>query len=89
MAPGRTIRVVDGDERLNGGGVPAGLPSRGAYLLAFVGVVLAGVFGGIIGYGLVDVGCTGNCSTAKVVDNAVVGYLIAEEGVPPPAESPS
>lgn len=30
-----------------------------------------------------------NSSTAKVVDNAVVGYLIAEEGVPPPAESPS
>jgi len=30
-----------------------------------------------------------NSSTAKVVDNAVVGYLIAEEGVPPPADSPS
>jgi hypothetical protein len=30
-----------------------------------------------------------NSSTAKAVDNAVVGYLIAEEGAPPPAEASS
>ncbi len=30
-----------------------------------------------------------NSSTAKVVDNAVVGYLISEEGAPPPAETSS
>jgi hypothetical protein len=30
-----------------------------------------------------------NSSPAKVVDNAVVGYLSAEEGAPPPAESSS
>ena len=31
------------------------LPSRGAFLLAFGGVVLAGILGGIIGYGIADV----------------------------------
>ncbi len=71
---------MDDDERLDAGGVPAGLPSRGAYLLAFGSVVLAGVFGGIIGYGLVDVGCTGNCSTAKVV-GTVAGAATAAIGV--------
>jgi hypothetical protein len=71
---------VDGDDELNAGGLPAGLPSRGAYLLAFLSVVLAGVFGGIIGYGLIDVGCTGNCNTSKVV-GTVAGAAIAAIGV--------
>ena len=31
------------------------LPSRGAFLLAFGSVVLAGILGGIIGYGIADV----------------------------------
>ena len=34
---------------------PPMLPSRGAFLLAFGGVVLAGILGGIIGYGIADV----------------------------------
>jgi hypothetical protein len=38
------------------GGLPTGLPSRAAYLLVFASVVLAGVLGGIIGYGIVDIG---------------------------------
>jgi hypothetical protein len=42
--------------------------------------VLAGVFGGIIGFGLVDVGCTGNCSTAKVV-GTLAGAAMAAIGV--------
>ena len=52
---------ADGAHGANGSGdtrdslVPAGLPSRGAYILAFLSVVLAGTFGGIIGFGLVDV----------------------------------
>jgi hypothetical protein len=60
--------------------VPAGLPSRGAYVLAFLSVVLAGGFGGIIGYGLVDVGCNGNCRVADAV-GLVVGALIGAGGV--------
>ena len=31
------------------------LPSRGAYILAFGSVVLAGILGGIIGFGIADV----------------------------------
>ncbi len=60
--------------------VPAGLPSRGAYVLAFLSVVMAGAFGGIIGYGLVDVGCSGDCGAAVVVGLAV-GAIIGAGGV--------
>ena len=60
--------------------VPAGLPSRSAYVLAFLSVVLAGAFGGIIGYGLVDLGCSGNCGPA-VAAGLVVGALAAAIGV--------
>jgi hypothetical protein len=60
--------------------VPAGLPSRGAYVLAFLSVVLAGAFGGIIGYGLVDLGCSGDCGLA-VIAGLVVGALAAAVGV--------
>lgn len=80
MVPGRTIRAVTGDDDLDANPFPAGLPSRGAYLLAFVSVVLAGLFGGIIGYGLVDVGCTGNCNTSKVV-GTLAGALTGAIGV--------
>ena len=60
--------------------VPAGLPSRSAYVLAFLSVVLAGAFGGIIGYGLVDLGCSGNCGPA-VIAGLVFGALAAAVGV--------
>jgi hypothetical protein len=60
--------------------VPAGLPSRGAYVLAFLSVVLAGAFGGIIGYGLVDIGCSGDCGVA-VIGGLAVGALIGAIGV--------
>jgi hypothetical protein len=60
--------------------VPAGLPSRSAYVLAFLSVVLAGGFGGIIGYGLVDIGCSGDCGLA-VVGGLVVGALAGAVGV--------
>jgi hypothetical protein len=60
--------------------VPAGLPSRGAYVLAFLSVLLAGAFGGIIGYGLVDIGCSGDCGFA-VLAGLAVGALIGAVGV--------
>jgi hypothetical protein len=60
--------------------VPAGLPSRGAYIFAFLSVVFAGAFGGIIGYGLVDIGCSGDCGLA-VVAGLAVGALIGAVGV--------
>jgi hypothetical protein len=62
------------------GGLPAGLPPRGAYLLAFASVVLAGIFGGIIGYGLVDVGATGTANTAKLL-GTLIGAAVGAIGV--------
>jgi len=74
----------DGSNGSGGSGdgplVPGGLPSRGAYVLAFLSVVFAGAFGGIIGYGLVDIGCEGDCGLA-VIGGLVVGGLIGAVGV--------
>jgi hypothetical protein len=74
----------NGSNGSNGNGdaslVPAGLPSRGAYVLAFLSVVFAGAFGGIIGYGLVDIGCDGDCGLA-VIAGLLVGALIGAVGV--------
>lgn len=54
--------------------------SRGALLGAFVAVVLAGLSGAAIGFGLVDVGCTGNCGTLSGI-GALLGGLVAAGGV--------
>ena len=54
------------------------LPSRWAYLLAFGGVVLAGVLGGIIGYGIADVSSQSDVSH---VVGALIGALIGAGGV--------
>jgi hypothetical protein len=59
---------------------PPTLPSRTAFLVAFLSVVVAGLFGGIIGYGLVDVGSTGEHPLASVV-GALVGAAMAAVGV--------
>jgi hypothetical protein len=40
---------------------PTSLPSRGARLLAFAAIVIGGVCGGLIGYGVTDVQCEGDC----------------------------
>ena len=54
------------------------LPSRWAFLLAFAGVALAGVLGGIIGYGIADVSSQSDVSH---VVGALVGALIGAGGV--------
>jgi zinc transporter ZupT len=54
------------------------LPSRWAFLLAFAGVALAGVLGGIIGYGIADVSSQSDVSH---VVGALVGALISAGGV--------
>jgi hypothetical protein len=48
-------------------------------VLAFVGVVIAGALGGLIGYGIVDVDCGGNCATRAGV-GAVIGGAVAALG---------
>ena len=60
--------------------VPPGVPSPMAYGLAFASVVVAGLLGGTIGYGLVDLSCTGSCGVAVLV-GALVGAAIAAAGV--------
>jgi len=59
---------------------PPTMPSRTAFLLSFTSVVVAGVFGGIIGFGLADIGCTGNCDGARVA-GTVIGAIVGAVGV--------
>jgi hypothetical protein len=56
------------------------MPSRLSYLLVFTSVVVSGLFGGTIGYGLVDISCEGSCGLA-VAAGALVGAAIAAVGV--------
>ncbi len=60
--------------------VPAGVPPRGAFVLVFVAVVLAGFFGAVIGYGLTDISTDGN-SPAVVAIGTLIGAVGAALGV--------
>jgi hypothetical protein len=53
---------------------------RSVLIGAFVAIVVAGLSGAAIGYGLVGVGCTGDCSTVSGV-GALLGGLLAAGGV--------
>ncbi|MEO7429628.1 MAG: hypothetical protein ABIY48_09635 [Acidimicrobiales bacterium] len=44
---------------------PTSLPSLGARILAFVAILLGGLFGGLIGYGFADLQCTGSCTRSS------------------------
>ena len=57
---------------------PPMLPSRSAFLLAFSAVVLAGLFGGIIGFGVADVGSE---SDAARLLGTFLGAMIGAAGV--------
>ncbi|MFI5053934.1 MAG: hypothetical protein ACHQDE_06185 [Acidimicrobiia bacterium] len=57
---------------------PPMLPSRTAFLLAFAGVVVAGILGGIIGYGIADVSSQ---SDAAHLAGTFVGSVIGAAGV--------
>jgi hypothetical protein len=54
-------------------------PPRGAFLLAYAGVILGGLLGALLGYGITDIGCTGDCGTSTAV-GAVVGAVIGAVG---------
>jgi hypothetical protein len=58
----------DGDDY-----APTALPSVGARALAFAAILVAGACGGLIGYAVVDLQCTGDCSTLA----GAVGVLTA------------
>jgi hypothetical protein len=55
-------------------------PPRGAFLLAYAGVVLAGLLGGALGYAFAEASCRGDCTTDTVV-GAIVGAVVAAVGV--------
>ena len=54
--------------------------SRGALLGAFFAVVVAGLSGAAIGYGLVGIGCTGDCGMVSGL-GALLGGLLGAGGV--------
>jgi hypothetical protein len=56
-----------------------GGPSRSSFWLAYVSVLLAGALGGLLGYGLIDTGCRGACTTPKAT-GTVVGAAVAALG---------
>ena len=54
--------------------------SRGALIGAFLAVVVAGLSGAAIGYGLVGISCSGDCGTVSGL-GALIGGLVAAGGV--------
>ena len=63
-----------GDRRLSA------LPSVTARAVAFVGVLLGGLAGGLIGHSLVDIQCSGDCGTPTAL-GLVVGATTAALGL--------
>jgi len=55
------------------------LPSRFARGLGFCAILVAGAAGGLIGWALVDVQCTGDCSTPTSI-GGLTGALLAAGG---------
>jgi membrane associated rhomboid family serine protease len=60
--------------------VPPTVPSKSVYLAAFAAVVVAGLFGGLIGYGLVDISDESDSGLAAAL-GAFVGAAVAAAGV--------
>jgi hypothetical protein len=55
------------------------LPSPLARAVAFVGILLGGLAGGLIGFALVDLQCSGDCGTATGF-GILVGSIVAAAG---------
>jgi hypothetical protein len=65
-------------------GVPDGpesaLPPVGARVLAFVAILVGGACGGLIGVGVVNVQCSGDCTTPSAL-GALTGAVLGALGV--------
>ncbi|MEX2294258.1 MAG: hypothetical protein WD691_10770 [Acidimicrobiales bacterium] len=59
---------------------PTSLPSLVARVLAFLAILLGGLFGGLIGYGFTDLQCTESCTT-QATGVGVLGAVIGAAGV--------
>ncbi len=57
-----------------------GVPSRLTAVLLFTGTVLGGLLGAGIGWGLVDVGCRGDCTLPLVIGivESMSGFFLPE-----------
>ena len=51
----------------------------GAFLLAYAGVILGGLLGAAIGYGVTEIGCHGHCGSSTAV-GAIVGAIVGAVG---------
>ena len=71
------VRVI-GEEA--GTSSRSALPGRRARAVATLAILLAGVCGGLIGYALVDVSCTGECGWQLGL-GALVGAVAGASGV--------
>jgi hypothetical protein len=56
------------------------LPSTGARILAFGAIIVAGACGGLIGFAVTDLQCSGDC-TLLAGTGAVIGAVISAVGV--------
>jgi hypothetical protein len=61
-------------------GVESALPSTGARVLAFLAILVGGVCGGLIGFAVTDLQCSGSCGTGKGI-GGFVGALVGALGV--------
>jgi hypothetical protein len=59
---------------------PSALPSQGARVLAFVAILLGGLCGGLIGWALVDIQCTGDCGVLAGI-TGLLGAVTGAAGV--------
>jgi hypothetical protein len=73
-------RVVDDDAPEPAAGPTSALPPVAARVMAFAGILVGGVCGLVIGMGVVDVQCAGDCSTPAAV-GGVVGAAVGALGV--------
>ncbi len=55
------------------------LPSRLARALAFAAILVGGVAGGLIGFGFIELQCTGDCTT-WAAGGAALGAVLAAAG---------
>ena len=55
------------------------LPSTRARVLAFAAICVGGLAGALIGYGFVDIQCTGSCATPNAI-GALTGAALAALG---------
>ena len=70
-----TLTTVTDDER-----PLSALPSPAARVAAFVSILLGGLAGGLIGYTLVELQCTGECAVQRGL-GALIGAVLAAGGM--------